>query len=184
MKLAWWLILLSAAGTIAAIVLPAATDWLLLSAPCLIAAAIILFSERAGQIRAAQTWIIIDGSNVMHWQDGTAQVKPLRDVIATLQERDFIPGVVFDANVGYKLEGQYLDAAALAQMLGLAPDQVMVVPKGEQADATILAAARDHAVRIVTNDRFRDWTDSFPEVSQSGTLVRGGYRDGALWLAL
>lgn len=184
MKLAWWLILLSAGGTIAAIVLPAATDWLLLSVPCLIAGAIILFRERASQTPATQSWIIIDGSNVMHWQDGTAQIKPLRDVIATLQERDFIPGIVFDANVGYKLSGHYMDADALAHMLGLAPDQVMVVPKGEPADATILTAARDHAVRIVTNDRFRDWVDSFPEISQSTTLMRGGYRNGQLWLDL
>lgn len=184
MILARWLIILSALGTVLAMAIPQASDWLLLSVPCLIASAIILFREWASLSTAAETWIILDGSNVMHWQDGTAQLGPLRDVIATLQERDFTPGVVFDANVGYKLEGRYLDEAALSRMLGLAPEQFMVVSKGEQADATILTTARYHAVRIVTNDRFRDWADSFPEISQSSTLVRGGYRNGQLWLDL
>lgn len=184
MTFAWWLILLSALGTILAVVLPAASDWLLLSVPCLIAGAIILFQEWTSRTTPAATWIIIDGSNVMHWLDGTPQIQPLRDVIALLQENEFIPGIVFDANVGYKLEDRYLDADALAHALGLSPEQVRVVPRGEPADATILTAARDHAVRIVTNDRFRDWADSFPEISQSTTLVRGGYRDGVIWLDL
>lgn len=184
MSFAWWLILLSALSTVLAVVLPAASDWLLLSVPCLIAGAIILFQEWTDRTTPAGSWIIIDGSNVMHWQDGTAQIQPLRDVIALLQENDFIPGIVFDANVGYKLEGRHLEADALAHSLGLAPEQVMIVPGGEQADATILTAARDHAVRIVTNDRFRDWADSFPLIDQKTTLVRGGYRDGAIWLDL
>lgn len=184
MTFAWWIILAAAFGTVAAMTLPAASDWLLLSVPCLIAGAIILFQEWTSRTSPAQSWIIIDGSNVMHWLDGTAQIKPLRDVIALLQDHDYIPGIVFDANAGYKLEDRYLGADALAHALGLSPEQVMVVPKGEPADATILAAARDHAVRIVTNDRFRDWADSFPQISQSATLVRGGYRDGAIWLDL
>lgn len=178
------LVFLSALGTVLALVIPRASDWLLLTVPCLIAGAIILFRAWRGQTKATGLWIIIDGSNVMHWLDGTPQLAPLRDVIAALQERDFVPGVVFDANAGYKLEDRYLNDTHLAQMLGLQVEQVMVVPKGEQADATILTAARDYGVRIVTNDRFRNWADSFPEVAQTSTLVRGGYRDGQLWLAL
>lgn len=60
----------------------------------------------------------------------------------------------------------------------------MIVPRGEPADPTLLAAARDHGVRIVTNDKFRDWADSFPEIATAGTLIRGGYRGGQLWLDL
>ena len=178
------LVFVSALGTVLALVLPRASDWLLLTVPCLIAGAIILFRAWRDRTKAKGLWIIIDGSNVMHWNGGTPQFAPLRDVIAALQERDFVPGVVFDANAGYKLEDRYLDDTELAKRLGLQVKQVMVVPKGEQADGTILTAARDHGVRIVTNDRFRDWADSFPEVAQSSTLVRGGYRDGQLWLAL
>ncbi len=37
---------------------------------------------------------------------------------------------------------------------------------------------------VITNDRFRDWAYTFPEVRRKGHLVRGGYRAGALWLDL
>lgn len=62
--------------------------------------------------------------------------------------------------------------------------QIVVVPKGTQADSHILTAARGLGARIVTNDRFRDWADMFPEVHDKGHLIRGGYRDGVLWLDL
>jgi hypothetical protein len=61
---------------------------------------------------------------------------------------------------------------------------VMVVAKGVQADGFILQSARDLQARIVSNDRFRDWQDTFPEVASAGYLVQGGYREGRLWLDL
>ncbi len=69
-------------------------------------------------------------------------------------------------------------------MIGLPGDQVVVVPKGTVADLTVLAAARDLGARVVTNDRYRDWAEQHPEVREPGHLVRGGYRDGQLWLNL
>lgn len=44
------------------------------------------------------------------------------------------------------------------------------------------AAAWELKVKIVTNDRYRDWVQDFPEVQSPGQLVRGGYRPSALWL--
>ena len=35
---------------------------------------------------------------------------------------------------------------------------------------------------IVTNDRYRDWAGEYPEIAEPGRLIRGGYRDGVLWL--
>jgi len=120
----------------------------------------------------------------MHWRDGTPRIETLREVVLTLQNAGLAPGVVFDANVGYKLMGRYLHDHAMGNLLGLPRDHVMIVPKGEPADPTILTAARDYDARIVTNDRFRDWEDSFPGLHQTGLLIRGGYRDGKLWLDL
>jgi len=60
----------------------------------------------------------------------------------------------------------------------------MVVPKGAPADPAILSAAQDTGARVVSNDRFRDWSDDFPEVRAPGFLIRGGYRSGELWLDL
>ena len=133
---------------------------------------------------AAPRWVIVDGSNVMHWKDDTPQIETVREVLDHLAALGFSPGVVFDANAGHKLAGRYLHHAAFAELLGLAEDRVMVVNKGTPADATILAAARDLDARIVSNDRFRDWLDQHPEVDRPGALIRGGFVDGTLWLAV
>jgi hypothetical protein len=58
----------------------------------------------------------------------------------------------------------------------------MVMYKGVQADGYILKSAQDLRARVVTNDRFRDWQDEYPEVLVSGYLVQGGFREGKLWL--
>lgn len=129
-----------------------------------------------------ESWILIDGSNVMHWQDGVAALAPLIGVISRLKGMGYVPGVVFDANAGWKLQGRYLHDAALAQLLGLETRQVLVVPKGSPADTSLLETAREFGVRIVTNDRYRDWAEAHPEVLKPGFLITGGLRDGQVWL--
>jgi hypothetical protein len=47
-----------------------------------------------------------------------------------------------------------------------------------------LAAAADLGARVVTNDRYRDWVEQHPEVTEPGHLIRGGYKAGKLWLDL
>lgn len=118
----------------------------------------------------------------MHWTGGPPSLEPLRQVLDDLTGRGFTPGVIFDANAGYKLFSLYLDAAGFAARLKLPPERVYVVPKGTQADLYILDAARNLGARIVTNDRYRDWQDRFPEVAEPGFLIRGGEREGAIWL--
>ncbi|MGL5010244.1 MAG: NYN domain-containing protein, partial [Paracoccaceae bacterium] len=125
---------------------------------------------------------VIDGSNVMHWRDKTPQLAPLLAVVAELTRRGLTPGVVFDANAGYKLSDRYHHDGAFGKMLGLPRDRVFVVPKGTPADGYVLTAARELNARVVSNDRFRDWQEDFPEVTQPGHVIRGGYRDGVLWL--
>lgn len=81
--------------------------------------------------------------------------------------------MVFDANAGWKLFGRYMDDGDLAHLMHLPREQVFVVPKETQADPFLLEAARDHRARIVTNDRYRDWAGTYPEVSEPEFLVRG-----------
>ena len=177
------LVLLSLCGVAASLLVPEASDWILLSLPSLLASLILLIRARLAQAPALPA-VIVDGSNVMHWHDNIARVETLQEVIAALQQAGMAPGVVFDANAGYKLTGRYLHDDTLRRVLGLPRARVMVVNKGEPADPTILKAARDHGARIVTNDRFRDWAAQFPDVTQAGSLIRGGYRNGKLWLDL
>jgi Zc3h12a-like Ribonuclease NYN domain len=171
------LLLISLAATIAA---RSHADYLLLTVPCLIAGLYLLL--RAILRPKPKNFIIVDGSNVMHWKDGTPQVDVLRDVIQHLTTLGFTPGVIFDANAGHKIAGRYQHDAAMGARLGLPEDRIIVVPKGTPADPTILAAARDLGARIVTNDRYRDWVDAHPEIAKRGHLIRGGYRDGQVWL--
>jgi hypothetical protein len=188
-----------------AVTLPGLSDLLLVAVPCALGALILLVWSRfrheksepvwpkAGALpgparprrKAAEPrWIVVDGSNVMHWGDGPPGLGPLHEVLAYLAQRGFAAGVVFDANAGYLIGDRYLHHAAFGHLLGLPEDRVMVVPKGSPADATVLLAARDLRARIVTNDRYRDWAEQYPEVRTAGHLIRGGYREGALWLAL
>lgn len=126
--------------------------------------------------------VIIDGSNVMYWLDQTPKTQPLFDLLVELRQRGLTAGVVFDANAGHKLWQRYRDDFYFSQHLGLSEDQVLVVAKGSPADPVILMAARNHGAKIITNDRYRDWAEQFPEIATTGHLVRGGYHDGKLWL--
>ena len=159
------------------------TLWLAVSVLAAIAALYLLVRAALGRSGGGgKTAVVIDGSNVMHWNGEVARLAPLREVIAALQAKGFEPGIIFDANAGYKLADRYLDDGDFAKLLKLRADRVLVVPKGEPADPTILASAREMGAKIVTDDRFRDWAGDFPEVTEPGHLVRGGYRDGVLWL--
>ena len=203
------LFLASVAGLVAALVQPGWADLVLVAGPSALASLILLIravalmarrqdgssdhdparssAPRRPLSRAAtprDRHILVDGSNVMHWKDGTPQLDTLRVVLARLTALGFNPGVVFDANAGYKIADSYRDDADLGRMLGLHKDRVLVMPRGTPADPTLLAAARDLDARIVTNDRFRDWAETYPEVARPGHLVRGGFSDGQLWLDL
>ena len=182
------LLLLSLVGIAAALTLPDMAGLLLVAGPCALGSLYLLARAwargRTGRAVASQKMIVIDGSNAMHWKDGTPRLETLREILHRLSSLGFTPGIVFDANAGYKLTGRYQHHAAMGKLLGLPEDAVMVVSKGEPADPTILAAARSLGARILTNDRYTDWADAHPELRAPGHLIRGGYRAGKLWLDL
>lgn len=120
----------------------------------------------------------------MYWKDETPQIGPVREVVKLLKSLGFEPGVMFDANAGYLVSGKYQHDGKFGKAIGLPMDRIMVVPKGTPADPYILTAARDLGARIVTNDRFRDWAEDYPEVTDQGHLIKGEYRSGKLWLDL
>lgn len=176
---------------------PEFSGLILLAGPCALASIYLLLTaplpkRRDGPERQniqfgqniPQRWVVVDGSNVMHWNGGTPKLETVLELNTYLTKQGYTPGVVFDANVGYKLHGKFLNDRTLARLLGLPKDRVMVVPKGSPADPLILTAARDLDAQIVTNDRFRDWIGKYPEVERAGHLMRGGYRAGKLWLDL
>ena len=175
------LMLLALAGLAVALILPEWRDLILLAGPVALASLYLLIRAWRGRL-PRRPHILIDGSNVMHWKEGGPDIATVRDVVSILVRMGYDPGVVFDANVGYKVAGRYKHDQAMGRMLGLPADKVLVAGKGTQADPLLLAAARDLGARIVSNDRYRDRAAAHPEVMRRDFLVRGGYRDGALWL--
>ena len=190
----------SGVGLGLALALPGFGDYVLIAGPMAVASLWLLVGAYLRRNDGAQTddrqiirprrsrgksvpkWVVVDGSNVMYWKDGTPQIDAVRQVIIKLTNEGYTPGVVFDANAGHKLLGQYKHDHAFGRMLGLPQDRVMVVNKGEPADPTILAAARELRARIISNDRFRDWSETHPEVAKPGHVIQGGFREGQVWL--
>lgn len=123
--------------------------------------------------------VIVDGSNVMYW-GGDPSLRTLRAVITSLQSQGFTPFVVFDANVGYKLQDEFLGDRKMARLLNLPKDQILVVEKGITADERLLAVADEYRTPVVSNDRFRDWTVQHPWVRKKGRMMRGTYQSGAV----
>ena len=117
--------------------------------------------------------IVVDGSNVMHWQNDVPSVKTLTLVLSDLTARGFAPHVYFDANVGYKLFNRAMNAGDLAWQLDLRPSQITLAPSRTPADPLLIAHAIGAGVRVVSNDRFMDWRDQFPQIRGKGFLVPG-----------
>lgn len=131
---------------------------------------------------APQNWIVMDGSNVLYWDRETPDLSSVRHIVEILEEEGFAPVVWFDANVGYLIGDRYLGPGPLAKRLGLPVRQVLVAGKGTPADPLLLKDAERLGARVVTNDRYRDWEDSFPRIREEGFLVRGYIRGDEIGL--
>lgn len=172
------------AALAAALVVPGWRDLVLLAGPMALASLWLIWRNqpRRRQPGPKRRHVVVDGSNVLHWRDQVPDIATVRAVVRMLTARGFTPGVMFDANVGYKIGDRYQDDAEIARRLGLPVDQVIVVPKGVVADAYVLKAAKELGAPVVSNDRFRDWSEDHPDLATPGRLIRGGFRDGKPWL--
>lgn len=157
---------------------------LLLLAPALVAFVILMLLRRprADKItkeKLPPNAILVDGSNVLYLGEEPSSTVVLR-VLRNLEEKGYTPVVFFDANVGYVLDDHYYNEAKIARLIGVPVHHVCVVDKGVVADEGILACATDHNLRIVTNDKYRDWRVQFPHAAKKGNLIGGAWRDGAV----
>jgi hypothetical protein len=178
-----FLLLVCVGAAVASVVVwgAVASGPLLLSLVCATAALFLLVRAIP---RARPAWIVVDGSNVLHWEDETPALATVGRVVGELKGRGFVPVVWFDAKVGYKIGDRYMGPDRLARALDLPSRQVYVAPKGTPADPLLLQDASSLEARVVTNDRYRDWVDDHPRVVEPGFLVRGRLRNGAVSLDL
>ncbi len=131
--------------------------------------------KSAGQRRK----ILVDGSNVMHW-GGDPSALVVARVVLDLETKGLVPYVCFDANAGYKLAGRYMKARDLVPLIGLPAHRILVVDKGVVADEVLLQEAEERDLQVVTNDRFRDWTDQHPWVKDHKRFRRGTWKEGSV----
>lgn len=129
-----------------------------------------------------QRWVVIDGSNVMFWQDEVPSLSTVSAVVGEVRKAGLTPLVWFDANAGYKVGDHYMNPRDLSRAIGVPRKHVRVAPKGSPADPLLLEDAAKLGTGVVSNDRYRDWADSFPSVMEPGVIVRGRVQGGTALL--
>ena len=120
----------------------------------------------------------------MHWFDETPSLNTVSAVATQLMKQGYRPIVWFDANVGYKVGSRYMNERALALHLPVDARAIRVSPKGEPADPFLIAEALRLRGQVVSNDRFRDWVEAYPQLKEKTFLVRGEIRGNDVMLQL
>jgi hypothetical protein len=103
--------------------------------------------------------VIIDGSNVAHSSEGEkALLGNIRVVRDKLVEEGYEPVIVADAALRHQID----EEAAFEQMVE--SGEIRQAPAGTDADFFILSFARELEATVVSNDRFKDRVQAFPEI--------------------
>lgn len=105
--------------------------------------------------------VIVDGSNVAHSTEGDrARLENILIVSAKLTEEGYEPVVVVDAALRHQID----DATGYEQMVE--DGRIRQAPAGTDADYFILSFARELDAAVVSNDRYRNRLDAFPEARE------------------
>jgi hypothetical protein len=117
--------------------------------------------DEADTGRRESRTVIIDGSNVAHSSEGeVAQLGNIQLVAQKLQDEGFEPVVLVDAALRHKID-------RTDEYEKLVEDgTIRQAPAGTDADYFILSFARELDADVVSNDRFRDRQDAFPETRE------------------
>ncbi len=102
--------------------------------------------------------VLVDGSNVAHSSEGEkARLDNIRLVCDKLLEEGLEPLVVADAALRHQIDDRD-DYERLVE-----EGKIHQAPAGTDADYFILSFARELDASIVSNDRFRDRQEAFPD---------------------
>ncbi len=104
---------------------------------------------------------LVDASNVAHSTEGErARLENILLVREKLREEGLEPIVVADAALRHQID----DRAGYERLVD--DGAVKQAPAGTDADYFILSFARELEASIVSNDRFKDRIDKYPEVRE------------------
>lgn len=104
---------------------------------------------------------IVDGSNVAYSTEGGApRLENILLVSQKLRDEGYRPVVVVDAALRHNIDRK-------AEFERLVDDgSIKQAPPGTDADYFILSFARDLDASVVSNDRFKERRQAFPEASE------------------
>ena len=107
--------------------------------------------------------IVIDGANVAYEErsaGGKPKLSNLLKVKRELEERGCEALIIVDASLKYDIDDQtQLETLIRSQ-------QVRQVPAGTDADYFIIQFADQLDARVVTNDRYKDYAQQYPWLTQ------------------
>lgn len=103
---------------------------------------------------------LVDGSNVAHAGEAQPKLGNIRIVCDKLREEGMEPIVVADAALRHHIDepDQYQEMVHQGQ--------IRSAPAGTDADYFLLSFARELEAAVVSNDRFSDFGDAFPEARE------------------
>lgn len=104
---------------------------------------------------------LVDGSNVAHSTEGEkARLRNIELICEKLTEEGLEPIVVADAALRHQIDEPERYEALVED------GTIRQAPAGTDADYFILSFARELDASIVSNDRFRDRIDAFPDARE------------------
>lgn len=102
--------------------------------------------------------VLVDASNVAHSTErGEARLANIQLVERKLRAKGFEPLIVADAALRHQIDRK----TEYEQLIE--NGKVHQAPAGTDADYFLLSFAREMDARILTNDRFRDRAEEFPQ---------------------
>ncbi|HEX8693157.1 MAG TPA: hypothetical protein VF746_12095 [Longimicrobium sp.] len=117
--------------------------------------------KQPAQRRERSGKALVDASNVAHSSEGEkARLRNIELVAEKLEEEGLEPILVADAALRHQIDEPERYEALLEQGM------VRQAPAGTDADYFILSFARELDAYIVSNDRFRDRIESFPDARE------------------
>lgn len=140
-------------------------------------------------LKLSQKTVLFDGDNIYHFgHDNKVGVLALGALVSALRSEGYRIVCFFDAAIYFKLrdkdklikQRERFSVRMLEEVFDLQNNEIYVVPKGNQADKFIIESLKHLPISfVVTNDRFRDYEESYGFLAEDnqwrkGVKIQGG----------